>query len=182
MSVATKRKDNDLLKKIRAAVAICDTAHVEFVSRSKTVGLLLLEAKKLHPKVGDFETFLKRVHGLHRSRAYELLRLAGGRATDAEIRADTAARVKKHRDKKKRLSVTDDHVTETAEPDTHAAPLTAEPHARRAPITPAAGSDSASREALAELKFACRTYLPRMSSADLAEAFAYASDNEWAKR
>src|ERR1700686_4723725 len=121
MTVATKQKDNDLLKKINAAVVACNTAEIavttaadEFKSRARAVGMLLLEAKKQHPKVKDFEAFLKRVSGLKLSRAYDLLRLAGGRTTDAEIRADTAARVKKHRDKKKRLSVTDDHVTETA--------------------------------------------------------------------
>ena len=35
------------------------TAQAELVSRSKTAGLLLLEAKKLHPRVKDFEAFLK---------------------------------------------------------------------------------------------------------------------------
>jgi hypothetical protein len=63
---------------------------------------LLLEAKKLHPKVADFEAFLGKVHGLKLSRAYDLLRLAGGRTTDEEIRQATKDRVKKHRDKKKR--------------------------------------------------------------------------------
>jgi hypothetical protein len=41
------------------------------VSRSKQVGMLLLEAKKLHPAVKDFEAFLIRV-SLKLSRAYDL--------------------------------------------------------------------------------------------------------------
>ena len=57
-------------------------------SRSKAVGLLPLEAKKLHPKVKDFEAFLDKVNGLQRSRAYDLLRLAGGRATDEELKRE----------------------------------------------------------------------------------------------
>src|SRR6516165_5822225 len=98
-----------LLEKINVAVqaaneaeATVETAKTELVSRSRAVGLLLLEAKKLHPKVADFEAFLGKVHGLKLSRAYDLLRLAGGRTTDEEIRQATKDRVKKHRDKKKR--------------------------------------------------------------------------------
>jgi hypothetical protein len=101
-------ESDQLLERINAAVkaaneaeATVETAKTELVSRSKAVGLLLLEAKKLHPKVADFEGFLGKVHGLKFSRAYDLLRLAGGRTTDEEIRQATKDRVKKHRDKKK---------------------------------------------------------------------------------
>lgn len=104
-----ERQERDaLLTKINAAVAACNkaeqtviTARAEFVSRSKAVGLLLLEAKRLHPAVKDFEAFLKKVQGLKLSRAYDLLRLAGGRTTDEEIRQATRERVRKHRSKKK---------------------------------------------------------------------------------
>jgi hypothetical protein len=90
------------LVKINAAVKELATAQTEFESRSKTVGLLLLEAKKLHPAVKDFEAFLRKVDGLHLSRAYDLMRFAGGRVTDAELREDARERVRKHREKKKR--------------------------------------------------------------------------------
>ena len=43
------------------------SAQTELVSRSRVVGQLV-EAKKRHPKVADFEAFLKRVDGLKRSR------------------------------------------------------------------------------------------------------------------
>ena len=79
MKATLPRQDAELLAKINAAVAAANeaetkvtTAQAELVSRSKTVGLLLLEAKKLHPAVKDFEAFLKRVQGLHLSRAYDL--------------------------------------------------------------------------------------------------------------
>jgi hypothetical protein len=98
----------DLLAKINAAVAAANeaetavtTAQDVLVSRSKAVGLLLLEAKKLHPVAADFETFLEQVHGLKKTRAYDLMRLAGGRTTDEEIRKATRERVKKHRASKK---------------------------------------------------------------------------------
>jgi hypothetical protein len=118
--------DTALLAKINAAVKTANvaeqsvtTAQAELVSRSKAVGLLLLEAKKLHPAVKDFEAFLRRVDGLKLSRAYDLLRLAGGRTTDEEIRKATRDRVKKHRSSKKpeppNLSVTLPDVTESAE-------------------------------------------------------------------
>jgi hypothetical protein len=99
---------DELLGRINAAVAVANdaerratTAREEHVARSKTVGLLLLEAKKMHPAVEDFDAFLKRVDGLHLSRAYDCMRIAGGRITDEEIRQATRDRVKKHRAKKK---------------------------------------------------------------------------------
>ena len=84
--------DNDevLLGKINAAVAehnaavrAVTTAQAELVSKSKVLGQLLLEVKKRHPKVADFEAFLKRVNGLHRSRAYDCMRIAGGRTASS---------------------------------------------------------------------------------------------------
>jgi hypothetical protein len=122
----TNNQDDALLIKINVAVKAANeaetsvtTAQAELVSRSKAVGLLLLEAKKLHPQVKDFEAYLKRVDGLKLSRAYDLLRLAGGRTTDSELRKEAAERQRKSRAKTKTLpkppekvSVT---ITETAE-------------------------------------------------------------------
>jgi hypothetical protein len=74
--------DQALLDKINAAVATAneaektaETAKAELVSRLRAVGELLLEAKKRHSKVADFEAFLKRVDGLKLSRAYDAMRL-----------------------------------------------------------------------------------------------------------
>ena len=98
------RQDAELLAKINEAVAAVNeaetkvtTAQAELVSRSKTVGLLLLEAKKLHPAVKDFEAFIRKVQGLKLSRAYDCMRVAGGRTTDEEIGKATRDRVEKHR-------------------------------------------------------------------------------------
>jgi hypothetical protein len=106
--MAIKGEDAELLVKINTAVAAAnsaeqnaETAKAELVSRSKEVGVLLLEAKQRHPAVKDFEAFLKKVDGLKLSRAYDLLRLAGGRTTDEELRKETRDRVKKHRANKK---------------------------------------------------------------------------------
>src|SRR6516162_6713553 len=100
--------DEVLLGKINKAVAAANVlektakaTHDAHVSQSKEVGALLLEAKKLHPKVADFEAFLKRVDGLKLSRAYDYLRLAGGRVTDEELREDARERKRKSRAKKK---------------------------------------------------------------------------------
>jgi hypothetical protein len=174
----TSRQD-DLLVKINEAVAAANeaeakvtTAQAELVSRSKTVGLLLLEAKKLHPKVNDFEAFLKRVDGLKLSRAYDLLRLAGGRTTDEEIRKATRDRVKKHRASKKLprpapapkaepepISVTSTPVTESAEISID------ERKARHADLDLSAEQRVAKASAhyLAEFTVACRSYLPKIT-------------------
>jgi hypothetical protein len=173
-----KPNESELLAKLKDAVAAAneaektvETARTELVSASKTVGLLLLEAKKLHPAVKDFEAFLKRVDGLKLSRAYDLMRLAGGRATEEEIRKDTRDRVKKHRASKKKLpkpapapkkpepkpdpiSVTGVDVTEPAETGAE----------KRKPEKGDAKQSSA--HALAEFNFACRTWLPKMTEAD----------------
>ena len=50
----------ELLEKINAAVKAANEAQGELVSRSKALGPLLLEVKKRHhPKVKDFDAFLK---------------------------------------------------------------------------------------------------------------------------
>jgi hypothetical protein len=130
--------DQALLDKINAAVTTAnaaehaaETAKAELVSRLRAVGELLLEAKERHPKVADFEAFLKRVDGLKLSRAYDAMRLAGGRTTDEQLRQEARDRQRKSRAKKAKLpppirptkaepepkpiSVTEPHVTESSE-------------------------------------------------------------------
>jgi hypothetical protein len=190
--------DEVLLGKINAAVAehnaaerAATTARAELVSKSKVLGQLLLEVKKRHPKAADFEAFLKRVNGLGRSRAYDLLRLAGGRTTDEELRKDARERVRKHRAKKKLptpepVSVTDPDVTESSKRITQSDEISAEE--RRAqnaaldvepePIplpdfdrSAEAKRKQRSRIALNEFTYACKNYLPRITEeADRQEA------------
>ena len=198
--------DKVLLDKINAAVAehnaaeqAVTTAQSELVSKSKVVGQLLLEAKKRHPKVADFEAFLKRVNGLKLSRAYDLLRLAGGRTTDEELRQDARERKRTSRAKKKLprpeampdtkpdtkppLSVTHPPVTESGSADTE---FTEEQHrARMAALSvptdlsvpsfldrtnnaePATAPDpERSRNALANFKAGCKTWLPVLTDDD----------------
>jgi hypothetical protein len=121
-----RRNDTDeiLLGKINRAVAgliveelaVCK-AHARLESKWKEVGELLIEAKRQHPQIKAFEAFLKRVSGLHRSRAYELMKIAGGGTTEEEVREVTRLRVRKHRAAKKKapkVSVTHPPVTESA--------------------------------------------------------------------
>ena len=100
----------ELLQKINMAVAVANdaerratTAQAELVSRSKAVGALLLEARRMCASVKDFKAFLQRVDGLKVSRAYDMMRLAGGRTTDAELKEDARNRQKKSRAKKTKL-------------------------------------------------------------------------------
>jgi len=193
----TNQKSDDLLNKINVAVAAVnvaetavETAQADLVSRSKAVGLLLLEAKKLHPKVPEFNAFLKRVKGLKLSRTYDLLRLAGGRTTDEELRKDQRERVRKHRAKKKipaqpmsiakpePVSVTDPDVTEspkriTQSPEISAddrraqnAALDTEPEANKefcAWLKAADEANRASANALVEFTNACHAWLPKIT-------------------
>jgi len=198
--------DNDevLLGKINAAVAehnaaerAVTTAQAELVSKSKVLGQLLLEVKKRHPKAADFEAFLKRVNGLGRSRAYDLLRLAGGRTTDEELRKDARERVRKHRAKKKLptpepVSVTDPDVTESSKRITQSAEISAEERlAQNATLdtesepTPVPEFDRSTgvRESqrsqipLNEFKFACKNWLPKITEeADRQEALRFITE------
>lgn len=161
---ALLKKINDAVKAANDAEQKVTTAQADLVSHSKAVGLLLLEAKKLHPAVKDFEAFLKRAEGLKLSRAYDLMRLAGGRTTDEEIRKETRERVKKHRSKKlppgpapkPEPSVTSTPVTETPEASAERR------KAENADLGLSAEQKAAKKSArgLAEFSAAAHTYLP----------------------
>jgi len=181
VNLEQRAADQVLLDKINAAVATANeaettvtTARAELVSRSRIVGELLLEAKKRHPKVADFEAFLKRVDGLKLSRAYDLMKLAGGRTTDAQLRQEARDRQRKSRTNKKvpppakpraepkreSISVTDPHVTESPEINAE------ERKAQMAALDLADGQKAtkASAHALAEFMVACRTWLPKITA------------------
>jgi hypothetical protein len=154
---AAPRQDAELLAKINEAVAAANeaetkvkTAQAELVSRSKTVGLLLLEAKKLRPAVKDFEAFLGKVQGLKLSRAYDCMRVAGGRTTDEEIRKATRDRVEKHRASKKQPGP-----TPAPKPEPEKLSVT------KPDVTERAAKTSA--RCLAEFTVACRMWLPQIT-------------------
>ena len=175
-----------LLAKINKAVAeaneaekVVTTAQAELVSRSKVVGQLLLEAKERHPKVTEFDAFLKRVDGLKLSRAYELMALAGGRKTAEQLHQETRQRVRKHRAKKKLpkpapkpISVTQPDVTETPKqipaPNriTQSPEISAEQRRAENAALDSNGDKKAaeaSAKALAEFTVACRHWLPKIT-------------------
>ena len=181
--------DDVLLAKLNTAVAAVNKAQraheetqADLVSKSKVVGHLLLEAKKRHPKVADFEAFLKRVNGLKLSRAYDLMRLAGGRITDEQLREKSRERVRKHRAKKKLpmpeptpLSVTHPDVTESPNPEQKSKPVPVitespeiSPDQRKAEMaaldmTAEEKAAKASSRALAEFTVSCRHWLPKIT-------------------
>lgn len=99
-SAALVNKLNAAVKALDDAEAVVATSVEAAKTARRELGILLLEAKELYPKVKDFEAFLERIDGLKKSRAYDLMRVAHGRITDEELKADTAKRVRKHRAKK----------------------------------------------------------------------------------
>ena len=163
----------ELLRKTNTAVKEMDAARDGYTSRSKIVGELLLEAKAMYPKVNDFEAFLKRVDGLHLSRAYELLKLAGGRATEAELKKQTRERQQRHRIKQKTKIM--------PEPDPGPVPKSP-PDFRdvtEKKSTPTiAGTDSG--RALREFLLACENWLPKMTSSELSMARSHVAS--WGMR
>jgi hypothetical protein len=109
----------------------------ELVSRSNALGVLLLEAKKDHPTVDDFKAFLKGVDGLKISRAYDYMRVAGGRTTVEELREEASKRKRKSRAKKK-----------------------SDPTLISVTVTESRAENGKSARALAEFIEACKAYLP----------------------
>jgi hypothetical protein len=176
---------DSLLDKIKAAVAkvneaekAAETAKAELVSRSRVVGELLLEAKKRYPKVADFETFLKGVNGLKRSRAYDLMRLAGGRITDEQLREEARDRQRKSRSKKTKLPPNSPKAKPKEEPEptfrdkpsvTESPTISTEQRRAEMAALDSSSEERAAKEsarALAEFKVACRTWLPRITEED----------------
>jgi hypothetical protein len=171
-------------------------AQTELVSRSKAVGELLLEAKKLHPAKKDFDAFLRRVNGLHISRAYDLLRLAGGRVTDEELRQEARERQRKSRAKRKlpkpepqseSVTVTDPPTRIAQSPEISAQERRAQNAAldTESEPTPVPEFDRStgvkesqrSQIPLNEFKFACKNWLPQITEeADRQEALRFVTE------
>jgi hypothetical protein len=187
-------QDDVLLTKINAAVkavneaeADVKTAQAELVSRAKAAGLLLLEAKKKHPTVKGFASYLQRVDGLALSRAYDFMRLAGGRVTDEQLRQEARERQRRLRAKRAKQAALPgpepkqpNSVTVT---ETPAAVLNLGASEIRT-VTDAMREQrlldvEASARALQEFELACRTYLPRMNAGDLRKARDYFNSGAW---
>jgi hypothetical protein len=176
MTTDNQHETHTLLDQLNAAVKAANeaetsvtTAQAELVSRSKAVGRLLLEAKKLHPKVTEFEAYLKNVDGLKLSWAYDLLRLAGGRTTDEELKKDARERQQKSRAKTKTLPKSSEKVSVTV---TETAKVVGAQ-------TPKEKAAAMSAIKLRDFEFACRTYLPKLNEADLKKASVYFNKGAW---
>lgn len=159
--------DNDLAsigKEIVAHIAAGDQAKNQAIEHYKAAGLLLLDAANKHPR--DFTTFLTRsCAGLGRSRAYEMMQIAGGSKTVEQIRADTKKRVARHRAKTKQRPlqgpVTDEGPEGISADESEG--ILADP----LPM---------SDRAFAEFKKAVDTSMPKMTPAIRASALAYAKE------
>jgi hypothetical protein len=192
----TQPDQDALLIKIKVAVKAVNeaeknvtTAQAEMTSRGEALGLLLLEAKKEHPKVKDFDAYLSRVNGLGLSRAYDFMRLAGGRTTDAELKDDARERKRKSRAKTKTLP------KPKTPPPPAPEPKRTEPEVSvTVTESPATGDDlramtaamreprPASSAALKEFENACQRYLPQLNADDMKKARDYFIMDDWKKQ
>jgi hypothetical protein len=162
-----KITDAELKEQVIAATKALDNAQAKSLDAAKALGSLLIEAQKRHKTTKAFEAFLKDAGGVKLSRAYELIGLAAGRIDEAKLRADKAERVRKSREKKK---------AEAAK----SIPLRSgkpEPEPKVVPLHSTGDKpQDASTKALADFKFACNTYLPRMNLKDAQAAGSYFTD------
>lgn len=206
MTTDNAKTEAELLTKINEAVAAHDEAQKEQISRSKTVGMLLLEAKKkLHLKGKDFEAFLDKVEGLKikRSWAYDCIKLAGSRITEDELKKGARERAQRSRAGKKK-SVTSrippaqlpppqpkppelpaPPITENLPTDKNSAEATPEKRrAENANLSPSPEERAArlSTHNLSGFQVACRTYLPNLIEADLKKARVFFMEGAWKPR
>ena len=148
-------------KKVVAHIKAGDKAKEKAIEHYKAAGLLLIAINKNHP--GGFTAFLANsCSGLGRSRAYELMQIAGGRRSAEEIKAATKKRVERHRARKSN-------------------PLQAGVTDGKAEPAPADTSDgapadrlTASEQALVRFKHIVDTAMPKMTPATRARALEYA--------
>ena len=151
-------------KEIIAYIKAGDQAKNQAIEHYKAAGLLLLDVVNKHPK--DFTAFLTRsCVGLGRSRAYELMQMAGGSKTVKQIRADTKKRVDRHRAKNKQRPlqgpVTDERPEGISADESEG--ILADP----LPM---------SERAFAEFKKAVDTSMPKMTPAIRGRALAYVKE------
>ncbi len=177
-------------KEIVAHITAGDQAKDKAVEHYKAAGLLLLDvSNNKHPK--DFTAFLTRsCAGLGRSRAYELMQMAGGRKTVEQIRADTKKRVDRHRAKNKQRPLQEpvtDNATledkqEVAPADAHeAVPAADEPEVVPTDTPEGTPADPfpMSERAFAEFKFAVDAWMPKMTLVTRGRALAYPLEAAW---
>ena len=147
----------EIVAQIRAG----DQAKHTAVEHYKAAGLLLLNVSKQHPE--GFTAFLTRsCAGLARSRAYELMQIAGGAKTAEQIRAATKKRVDRHRAKKQRPlqgAVTDGKPEDVAADKPEGIPADPLPMSERA---------------FAEFRRAVDTSMPQMTPVIRRQALVYA--------
>jgi hypothetical protein len=147
-------------KEIMARLAAAERATAKASDHSLAAGLRLIEARE---KTGEaFPTFLRKFcPDLKRSRAYQLIRIAGGKTTVEAERTKTAERVRKHRAAKAAT-------TEAAPTDR---PL------RNGQPGATAQVKKKDLNLLGELAYFITHWFPKMDAATLAEAKA-----RWSRR
>jgi hypothetical protein len=179
---------DDLLQRINTAVKAANETKAEYDSRSKAVGTLLLELKKLHPATKDFKAVLeKQVEGLRSlSWAYICMDMAAGRVTHEEVKKVERERKAKNRAKKKLAKPEPfrDVPEKTAlpPPEVTAPDATTESEWMKAQHAAHEGEilePELSARNLAEFKGACKTYLSRLNEADLKTARAFVTLDQW---
>jgi hypothetical protein len=120
-----------------------------------SAGKYLIEAKG---RVTNFPKFLADCCvGLHKTRAYELIKIAKGKITPKEVRAKTNERKKRHRAKSATVvrSGTD---------------------TKSAPAVKAIPKHTASENALAQFRVAVDTWISKMDAATKQKALAYVTE------
>jgi hypothetical protein len=177
--------DTQLARKVVAAVKAYDAADGVRQEKAVILGGLLAEAQKLHPTDKAFQAFLERAGSIQIRRARQLIAIALGRKDFDQHQIENAAAQQRLRDKQKAEKI-EREKAKAAQPKPE--PKKSEPAALRnaakptqksalpqpkpAPVTP-------SEYAFREFEFACRTYLPKLNEAGLAEARAFVMSDEW---
>jgi hypothetical protein len=199
MNSKDKFDANKVGDEIKGHVAQIDSAKGKLIEHTRAAAALLQDVAKNHTE--HFKAVCDRA-GLKRSRANELMQIARGRKSEAQVKSATKKRVAKYRAAKRLVrssprpdpSVTSPPVTDNAQAkpadaetsiracETKNAAIETEEQPREAnpqpsdPVQecPENDRDAKSERALAEFKFACNHYLAKMNASDRVSAIEYA--------
>lgn len=163
--------DAKLAAKIGDAIKAHDDAATLKEEKAKTVGKLLVEARKLHRTPKGFERFLATVprhdggDGINIRRAETFIAIALGRKDFEQHQKENAIAQQRHRDKLKAEKI-EREKAKAASAERQATPMPEPSALRNAP-------------SLRSFELACRQFLPELNEAHLETARAYVMSDNW---
>ena len=186
------KADAKLAAQIVVAIKAVDAATATRNEKAVAAGKLLAEAHDRHPTEKAFENFLRLAGGVQIRRARELIAFALGRKEFEQHQIDNAAAQQRHRDKLKserierereKAALPKPEPKGKGKPEPKPEPVAALRNAEAEEDAAASAErrkaeytqtpEELSAQLLTGFQLACKTYLPKLTVADLKKAHVY---------